>query len=237
MPIRCITFDLDDTLWDGASVIARAEDEFYGWLAERFPRVVERHSPEALMKARRVFYRRHPGLAHDLTALRKRWLAYLGGEVQYPRKQVERLVEQGFEYFWTRRNAVEVYEEAHEVLDRLRAGYRVGAITNGNADVHRIGVGHLFDFVVTAAGAGAAKPHPDIFHAALDEAGVAAREAVHVGDDPERDVLGAAEVGMRTVWVNPGWAPWPGGRVPDAVVRSVAGLESVLERWGRVTAP
>lgn len=227
MAIRCITFDLDDTLWDCASVIARAEEEFYEWLQRRYPRVAGRYAPDALMEHRRGYYARFPELRHDLTRLRKQWLAALGHEAGYG----EALVEEGFGIFWRRRNEVRMYEEARGALAALRGRFRVGAITNGNADVHHIGVGHYFDFVVTAAGAGAAKPHPDIFIAALDEAGVAAREAVHVGDDPESDVRGAGAVGMRTVWVNPAAEPWPGGREPDAVVRTVAELGAVLDAW------
>jgi putative hydrolase of the HAD superfamily len=107
----------------------------------------------------------------------------------------------------------------------------VGAITNGNADVHYIGIGHYFDFVITAAGAGVAKPKAEIFHAALDAAGVQACHAVHVGDDPERDVQGANAVGMRSVWVNVKAAPWPGGRPPDAEIRTLDELQPLLERW------
>ena len=102
-------------------------------------------------------------------------------------------------------------------LRTLSSRFTLGAITNGNADPDAIGIGHYFDFVVTPAEAGAAKPSPEIFHAALSAAGTEAASAVHVGDDPERDILGAAAVGMQcTVWVNASLAPWPGGRLPDA---------------------
>jgi len=230
MSIKCITFDLDDTLWDANSVIAQAEREFYAWMGERFPRIGNRYALDALLEHRRDFYHRNPGLHHDLTGLRKQWLALLAADADY---ETEALVEEGFRVFWDRRNEVTLFEDARETLEDLRGRYRVGAITNGNADVHRIGVAHYFDFIITSAGAGAAKPHPDIFHAALDEAAVSAREAVHVGDDPERDVIGAARVGMRTVWVNPAWEPWPGGQTPDAVVRSVGELSSVIASWER----
>ena len=103
------------------------------------------------------------------------------------------------------------FEEVHAALDGMRERYAVGAITNGNADVHHIGIGHYFDFVITAADAGAAKPKAEIFQAALAAAGVEACHAVHVGDDPKRDVHGANAVGMRTVWVNVNATPWPGG--------------------------
>jgi FMN hydrolase / 5-amino-6-(5-phospho-D-ribitylamino)uracil phosphatase len=230
MSIECITFDLDDTLWDCESVLQEAEAGFYAWLGGHYPRITARLDPQALVVHRRRHFARYPDLAHDLTTLRKRWLAFLAEEFAYLPER-EALVEQGFRVFWEGRNAVRVYDGVPDLLAGLRRRYALGVITNGNADVHYIGIGHLFDFVVTAAGAGMSKPAPGIFHAALEQAGVPAQRSMHVGDDATRDVVGASRVGMRTVWVNPRLSPWPGGRTPDAVVRSVAELEGVLEAW------
>ena len=108
----------------------------------------------------------------------------------------------------------------------------MGAITNGNADVHYIGIGHYFDFVVTSAGAGAAKPSRAIFEKALDHAEVPASQAVHVGDDPITDIRGAREAGMRTVWFNPAGDPWPSGPRPDAEINSLRRLGQALSALG-----
>ena len=51
---------------------------------------------------------------------------------------------------------------------------------------------------------------------------------VHVGDDPLRDVAGAAAAGLGTVWVNRPADDWPGGHRPDAEVRSLSELPGVL---------
>jgi putative hydrolase of the HAD superfamily len=53
------------------------------------------------------------------------------------------------------------------------------------------------------------KPDPRIFGMLLDEAGVAADRAVHVGDDPEADVEGARRAGVEAVWLNRTSARWP----------------------------
>lgn len=226
--VRCITFDLDDTLWDVGDVIEGAETGFYDWLAERHPHVARRFAKDELTEHRRDTYQRFPHLRHDFTALRKLWLGELAREFECH----EDMVEEGFRVFWELRNSVRPFERVPEILDRLGARYRIGAVTNGNADVHHIGIGHLFDFVVTAAGAGAAKPEAAIFHAALAEAQTGdPREVVHVGDDPERDVMGAAAVGMRTVWVNTRGEPWRGNPAPDAEVRHVEELFEILDRW------
>ena len=227
MSIQCVTFDLDDTLWECGSVLVQAERVFYDWVSRDYPRVVERFSMDLLVAHRREFFSSRPDLKHDVTRLRKAWLQQLAAECCYGGT----LVEVGFEVFWKARNDVEVFAEARKILERLSQRYCVGAITNGNADVEQIGIGHWFDFVVTAATAGAAKPHPQIFLRALAEAGVGPECVVHVGDDAENDVDGAARVGMRAVWLNAAMKPWPGPRVPDAVIGSLVELEEILGVW------
>jgi putative hydrolase of the HAD superfamily len=229
MPVKCITFDLDDTLWDCEPVLMRAEAVLYQWLACHYPRVVGRYSEAELTAHRKSYVSRYPELRHDITLLRKQWLAHLFAEADYGQEYVEA----AFAAFWLARNEVAIFEGVLEVLNTLRSIYRVGAVTNGNADVHHIGIGHYFDFVVTAARAGAAKPDARIFQMALAEGGVCAQEAVHVGDDPQRDVIGAAAVGMRTVWINPRQLPWTWERAPDAIIRCVTQLNTVLESWAR----
>ncbi len=222
--IRCVTLDLDDTLWDINPVVSRAEKLFYRWLEEHFPDVVQRYLPAELMEHRKRFMVTTPELRHDLTALRKAWLAELGRATGYGGA----LVECGFEIYWLARNEVQLFQGVGDALQELSTDYRLGAITNGNADVHTIGIGQYFDFVVTSAQAGQAKPSPIIFEAALDEAGVPAAQVVHVGDDPVRDVAGAQQVGMRTVWVNLNNSNWPGGPPPNATVSELARLPAAI---------
>ncbi len=222
--IRCVTFDLDDTLWDINPVIRRAEKVFYRWLEDCFPAVVQRYLPAELVEHRKRFMARMPELRHDLTAFRKSWLAEIARNTGYGGE----LVKQGFDVYWQARNEVELFQGVSDALRMLSTRYRLGAVTNGNADVHTIGIGHFFDFVVTSAEAGQAKPSPVIFEAALDEAGVSAAEVVHVGDDPVRDIAGAQQVGMRTVWVNVADVDWPGGPVPDAIVSDLPALPAAI---------
>ena len=225
MTISCITFDLDDTLWECDSVIARAEEALYDWLQSQMPAVTDEHDAASLVEHRMRFARANPEIGFDITELRKRWLALLAADYGYS----ERTAADAFTLFWERRNAVELYEGVVELLEVLGQRYTLGAITNGNADVHYIGIGHLFDFALSAADAGAAKPDPRIFEAAAQLSGHPLDRTLHVGDDPVRDVNGASAMGMRTVWINPRMQPWPGGQTPDFVVRHVAQLADELE--------
>ncbi|HEX2237615.1 MAG TPA: HAD family hydrolase [Gammaproteobacteria bacterium] len=225
--VKCITFDLDDTLWACAPVIERAEQALYEWLGARYPRICEAYTLEDLREQRKALLKARADLRHDMTALRRHWLVQLAEEADYSRAMVEPAVE----YFRLHRNRVTLFEEATPLLTRLRQCYTIGAITNGNAQVDLIGADHLFDFIVYSADAGVAKPDPAIFRRALTVAGAKPTAAVHVGDDPTTDVLGAGGAGIRTVWYNPELKSWPGGPRPDAVIHSLTELEEVLTHW------
>ena len=227
MTISCITFDLDDTLWESGPVLANAEAKFYEWIERTCPEIAHNHSYDALVAHRHTHYDSIPESRHDLTRARLLWLESLLREWGYGAE----LAEVGFRVFWKHRNAVTLFDDVPRVLDKLGERYAIGAITNGNADVHRIGIGHHFDFVVTPAEAGAAKPDSAIFELALDAAGASPGSVVHVGDDPVRDVSGAAAIGLRTVWMNPEGRTWPGEKRPDAEIRSLEALLSVIDAW------
>jgi FMN hydrolase / 5-amino-6-(5-phospho-D-ribitylamino)uracil phosphatase len=102
-----------------------------------------------------------------------------------------RLADHALEVFLTARNRVALYPDVRPALERLRARYRLFAVSNGNADLRAAGIADLFDGHVTARGAGAAKPDERIFMRMLGEAGVRAADVLHVGDDPLADVVGA----------------------------------------------
>ena len=227
MAISCITFDLDDTLWESEPVLANAEAKLYEWIVRTCPDIAHAHSRDALVAHRRAHYASIPEIRHDLTRARLLWLESLLGEWGYG----SGLAETGFRVFREHRNAVTLFDDVTHVLERLGERYAIGAVTNGNADVHHIGIAHHFDFVVTPSEAGAAKPDPAIFELALDAAGAAPESVVHVGDDPVRDIAGAAALGLRTVWMNPEGRPWTGAARPDAEIRTLEALVSVIDAW------
>lgn len=224
MTIRCIAFDLDDTLWECHPVIMLAEQRFYAWLKSYYPKIVSKYSASGLIDHRIAFMQANQDHKHNLTYLRKRWLENLADESGYDHS----LVEAGFEVFWLARNEVSFFEGTLEVLEKLAKNYTLGVISNGNADVHHIGIGHLFDFALSSEKAGVSKPHQDIFHQAVELSPHALDETVYVGDDPERDISGAHNAGMKAIWYNPKLTPWPGGRTPDAVIRSLHELEDKI---------
>jgi putative hydrolase of the HAD superfamily len=226
-PIELVTFDLDDTLWDIWPTIARAECRLHDWLDANYPAITERFSTLDLRQLCTEIARDNPALAHDRTHLRKAALARAADLCGY----AEFDVEPAFEVFFEARNEVIFFEEVKPVLERLAVRFRLGALSNGNADIQRVGLGHLFDFSINAIDIGQPKPHRSMFEAACRHCRITPENIVHVGDDPEHDVLGAAAAGYRTVWVNRHGQPWPGGPPADAEVRTLEELEIRLYGW------
>jgi len=224
--IRTITIDLDDTLWEIHPVIHRAEQRLYEWLGERYPRITAMFSRADIVQHRAAVAIEFPQQNHDFTFLRRTALGRLAKAADYG----DGLVDEAMEIFSALRNDVVLFPEVRPALTVLRKQYRLVAVTNGNADLHRIGIDDLFHDLVSARTAGAAKPAPKIFHAALSAGGALARQTVHVGDHPEFDVQGAQAAGLHSVWVNRSGQPWPRTLPrPDAIVTHIGQLPGLLQ--------
>lgn len=223
--IRLVTFDLDDTLWELAGVIEQAEAAMKAWLTSHAPAFG--HLPPAEAGAlRRAALQANPALAHDVSALRLAVLRSALERCGEPPARAATLAEGAFAEFLDWRHRVRLFEEAPAVLATLRQRYTLAALTNGNADYLRLGLDRYFAFGYCAADVGASKPHPAMFQRALAHAGVAAAEAVHVGDHAVHDVQGAQAAGMATVWLNRRDAEKPAGATATAT--SLAALPATL---------
>ena len=223
--IRTITLDLDDTLWDVTPVIRRAESRLRGWLAERYPRIVEMHQPEDIMELRAQVVSEHEDRSHDLTFIRCEVLGRMGVAAGYG----DDFVVEAFDVFDRERNTLELFPEVRPALESLASRYTLVAVTNGNAKLDRIGIDHFFHAVVSARSAGAAKPARPIFDAAVSIGGAAAHETLHVGDHPEFDVDGARSAGLRTAWLNRNGHEWPGSlEPPDRTIADLRELDQLL---------
>ena len=164
MTIELITFDLDDTLWDTAPVIVHAEAVLRDWLISHAPKagILDVTDFQAL---RLRVLTEQPELKHRISALRRRVLFHALQDTGYTHAQ--RLADEAFEVFIEARHALEVFAHAEPTLVALAKDYALGVVTNGNADVRRIGLGHHFKFVLCAEDIGIAKPDARLFHEAL----------------------------------------------------------------------
>ncbi|MEM1515633.1 MAG: HAD-IA family hydrolase [Thermoproteota archaeon] len=106
---------------------------------------------------------------------------------------------------WWDKAEVEVYPDAKDTLIRLKeAGFKVGVITNAfEKDIKeilkRVEIPLTFDVLVGIDTVKRAKPSPEIFLHAIYTLNILPNEAVYVGDDLEKDYVGAINAGLRAI--------------------------------------
>lgn len=211
---QALTLDLDETLWPIQPVIERAEAELHAWLRAHAPGTAARFDVTALQALRDAVALEFPDRSHDFTWLRResieRALVAAGDAAE--------LAEPAFEHFFEWRHRVTLFDDALPALQRLAARYPILALTNGNADLERVGLAAFFRGRLSAREFGRGKPHADFFHAACAQLGRAPAEVLHVGDDWALDIEGAHSAGQPSAWIcrahhapKPAWAqarPW-----------------------------
>ncbi|MFP5461224.1 MAG: HAD family hydrolase [Gammaproteobacteria bacterium] len=194
---RAITLDLDDTLWPVKPALIHAERTLSAWLAERAPATAAWMTPDNRRMVREALLAGHPDRAHDVSFMCRESLRMAMADAG----DDPGLADEAFAVFLAARQRVELFEDALPALERLSARYPLVALSNGNADVHAVGLGAYFCAAVSAHEAGCAKPDPRMFHEACRLAGAAPEEVLHLGDDPHLDVLGARRAGLQAAWV------------------------------------
>lgn len=195
--ILALTLDLDDTLWPIWPTIDRAENVLHAWLNTYAPATARQFDAQALRRLRDEVFEQRPDWAHDLSRIRleslRRALRLAGEE--------EALAETAFEVFFAERQRVDLFADVLPSLQRLARRYPIVAVTNGNADLERVGLADCFKGAVTAREFGVGKPDARIFHEACQRARTAPAQVLHVGDDLLLDVHGALQAGLRAAWV------------------------------------
>ena len=155
---------------------------------------------ERAFRAEMSYYREHSDEGRDpdsLAALRRRCAAILSAELGREVAVEEMMAAIRFR----------AYRDAAPALAELRAlGVRLVCVSNWDYSLPdvlaRVGLADELDGVVTSAAVGARKPDPRLFEAALEVAGCAADEALHVGDTPTEDVEGAKAAGIRALLID-----------------------------------
>ena len=231
---KVITFDLDNTLWDVEPVLERAEARVYAWLDQHAPAVTRQLTPDDIHQLKLDLLAERPDLKHQISAIRRLTYQRTLLTAGYDEAFSQHWGEQAFQQFLDARHAVTFYEDVLAMLQALSGHYLIGALTNGNADIQRLPLGDYFDFSFSAEQLNASKPDPRLFRAAVEHADCLPAELLHIGDDPECDVIGARNAGCVPLWFNPQRANWPGPgpapaeierllAIPDAITRVAAG--------------
>lgn len=196
--IKLLTIDLDDTLWPCMPTIQHAEQTSYHWLQKHKPDITHRYSPQQLLEKRKRLMSESPHLTHDLSEARRAHFRELADECGYDHDWVD----EAFRVFHAARQKVSLYEDVIPALNQLRQSFKLVALTNGNAEISRVGLADYFELQISAADVKQAKPDPAMFIAAMDHLQVGPEQTVHIGDHAIHDIYGAHNAGIFSIWVN-----------------------------------
>lgn len=200
-PIKALSFDLDDTLYPNAEVIHQAELAMQQRLLQLLGDVGF-NQPEYWWQQRKNLSALQPEIRHDVS--RWRLLALeLGLTAQgISRCEAAEIAELAMTAFLTARTNIKLPAQIRPFLQQLATRFPLVAITNGNADIHQMGVGDLFQFALRAGPDGRMKPYPDLFLNAAERLQIEPSALLHIGDHVKSDVLGALHAGCQTAWLN-----------------------------------
>ncbi len=260
MKIRGILFELDETLIEeevsndeAAQTVCAVASERAGVDRDALFRAMRERSRELWLGGPAVDYCRNIGISSreglwgtfsgdDPGASRLRqWipeyrlLTWLGA-LQRLGNDDRSLAEELAETFMTERRARHiVFPETLTTLLELQPHYRLALITNGATDIQREKIdgarlGAFFPAILISGAVGAGKPHPEIFLAALAQLGLAAHEAMMIGDSLSRDIDGAGALGIATIWINRTRKPRDKRyRAPDFELTDLHGLSNLID--------
>lgn len=191
-PIRAVLFDLDDTLLDRTRSLPQFVRSQYSRFYDHLSHIPEAH-----------FVQRFIALDARGSVWKDRVYQQLVVD--------ERIVGIGWQcllddYVANFAASCIGFPNLHETLRLLHAqGLLLGIITNGRSpfqerNIAGLGIRPYLDVILVSDAEGVRKPEAEIFLRAASRLGVEPGAVVFVGDNPQADVAGAQQCGMRSIW-------------------------------------
>lgn len=263
MGLKAVLFDLDDTLlWDDRSV-KEAFEATCRAAAAAYPQIDPDELETAVRREARALYEAFEAFPFTkqigINPFEGMWANFTEGEHEDFRK-LEVFAPHYRKEAWTRglaavqiddpelgarlaelfpkerRSRPLAYEETFEVLDRLKADYRLLLLTNGSPDLQKEKIAGFpqlaayFDHIIISGEFGEGKPSAAIFRHALQLLDLTPEEGIMVGDKLTTDICGSAAVGMRNVWINAHGVERSGGHEPTYEISRLRELLPIVKQ-------
>ena len=202
MKYKLITFDLDDTFWDIAPVIIKAEKDTRAWLRKTVGEI-EWGSMSDFMGIREDLIKVMPSLEWDIGLLRKEIYKQKLKNIVTNELERNELINTAYSMFLEKRHEVIFYDGVCDTIEKLSKKYHLGILTNGNADIFKYDIGKFFDFSISSFDVQDNKPNKPHFESAKNKyENISYEEIIHIGDHQINDVYGAYQLGMKAIWFN-----------------------------------
>lgn len=199
--IKAISFDADGTLWDFQKVMRQSLRLTLEALQQSDPEAESKLSVDKMIEVTERVTSELKGKVNSWEEVRFAAMRRSLEEVGRPNEALaSRLAEF---YLKHRFEDIQLYEDVDPTLRLLSSRYVLGLISNGNSYPDRCGLAGMFRFSIFSQDYGfVEKPDPRLYLIALEKAGLAPDEMLHVGDSLKNDVFGAARAGIKAVWLN-----------------------------------
>jgi putative hydrolase of the HAD superfamily len=118
------------------------------------------------------------------------------------------------------------------LISLKKQGYLLGIVSNGWGEfqtyaIEGLGIKGYFDVILISDFEQIRKPQAEIFHRAAQRLGVIHQECVFVGDNPEADIIGAKNAGMKTIWKRN--LSWQEAKEANAIIDELHEIPSLLK--------
>lgn len=198
-PVKAMTFDLDDTLYDNGPVIRAAEATLKNHISEHHPRTAAL-SPGQWHHIKQTLLDAEPRLSSDMGRWRMQTLQQALTHDIDDEAELKKAAKVCFDCFYTARSNFVLTDEMHQTLAKLARRLPLIGITNGNVDTEATGLSRYFSQVLHASIERPMKPSRAMFDEAVTLLNIPAHEILHIGDNLEKDVYGAIAAGLQSAW-------------------------------------
>ncbi len=221
--VKAVIFDIDNTMYDFDEANKAGIAAVLAYTKKHFG--MEEEETKALLKKCMNSIMERTGRNH--ATWHNRLLRFQHFLEEIGSTDYQKAMEMYHIYWDTVLEAMQPEPGLADLLERLKQrGIKIGIGSDMTAymqykKLEKLGVLQYLDFLVLSEEAGAEKPSPQFFELCLEKAGCRPEECVFIGDNPEKDVTGAAKYGLIGTWYHPGEEME--GQAPYPVVRSYDG--------------
>jgi putative hydrolase of the HAD superfamily len=158
-----------------------------------------------IVRAQQMKWQKETLREYDMSVRLARVLENLGFKMQPTSEIIHYAREKYYEGYIKH---VKMEKNALTVLKSLHSRHKLGLVTNFShppcihAMLDKFSLRQLFDVIVVSGEIGWVKPSPKIFYATLSKLRLKPHQVIFVGDDPETDIKGAKNIGMKTIFLS-----------------------------------
>ncbi|MDB3868762.1 HAD-IIIA family hydrolase [Candidatus Marinimicrobia bacterium] len=196
--IKAVIFDLDNTLLDFMKMKSMAVDS-------GIQGMIEAGLSIEFSEAREKIFNIYDSKGYEYQEVFDDFIISELGEINY------KILASGIvAYKKAKEASLILYPNVLQTINRLsEMGLKLGVVSDAPSReawirLCSVNLHHIFDAVVTFHDTGFHKPSPEPFKKIVERLNIAPKECIMVGDWPDRDVVGASKVGMKTAFAKYG---------------------------------